>query len=185
MANRLMRKRLSPRACSAGNDGPSTKSNSWVMGVDPGLERTGYAVVEVPSGRLVDAGVIRTSPRSSLPRRLGEIDEGIEEVLTEHPVDHLIVEDLFAHYKHPRTAILMGHARGVILCAAERHHLDVLSISATKIKKALTGNGHAGKGQMQRAIMACYGLPRLPEPPDVADALAAAFYAVAAAGGRG
>ena len=160
----------SPRVLSRGVAG--------VLGVDPGLDRTGYAVVSIEAGRIVDAGVIRSTPQRPLAERLGEIEAGIEEVLSEHPVGLLVVEDLFAHYRHPRTAILMGHARGVILLAAARRGIDVLNVSATMIKKLLTGNGHASKAQMQRAIMATFGLSSRPEPADVADALAAASYAV-------
>ncbi|MBN2562865.1 MAG: crossover junction endodeoxyribonuclease RuvC [Phycisphaerae bacterium] len=158
----------------------SSKSPSQdnVLGVDPGLDRTGYAVVEMPSGRLHDAGLIRSTPTASLARRLFEIETGIEDVFAEHSVNLLVVEDLFSHYKHPRTAILMGHARGVVLLVAARHGIEVVSVSATKIKKTLTGNGHASKLQVQRAIMATFGLSAPPEPADVADALAAAHYAV-------
>jgi crossover junction endodeoxyribonuclease RuvC len=85
------------------------------------------------------------------------------------------VEQLYAHYKHPRTAILMGHARGVILQQAAEAGAEVESFAATRIKKSLTGNGHAAKGQMQRAIQAMLALPHVPEPPDVADAIAIAL----------
>ncbi len=155
------------------------KTPACVLGVDPGLLRTGYAVVELAGGRLADAGIIRSSPRASTGVRLRELEEGLEEVFAEHRVELLVIEDLFAHYKHPRTAILMGHARGVALLAAARRKLEICSVSATRIKKTLTGNGHASKLQVQKAVMAAFGLPRMPEPPDVADALAAAFYAVA------
>lgn len=154
-----------------------------VLGIDPGLDRTGYAVVDADAGRLIDAGLIRSTVCAPLAMRVAEIDAGIEEVFSEHTVSQMVIEDLFAHYRHPRTAILMGHARGVILLAAARRGVTVSSVSATRIKKTLTGNGHAGKLQMQRAIMAAFGLGGLPEPPDVADALAAAYYAVSSTGG--
>ena len=85
------------------------------------------------------------------------------------------MEGLYAHYKHPRTAILMGHARGVILQQSAAVGAKVRSFSATRIKKSLTGNGRAGKPQMQRAIQSMLGLPQIPEPPDVADAIAVAL----------
>jgi crossover junction endodeoxyribonuclease RuvC len=85
------------------------------------------------------------------------------------------VEQLFAHYDHPRTALLMAHARGVLLLAAAQRGLPVQSYNATRIKKTITGNGHATKEQMQRAVQRELGLAALPEPPDVADALAAAL----------
>lgn len=148
-----------------------------VLGIDPGLNRTGYAVIELPGAYVRDAGFIRSTASRPLAERLNEIAVGVEEILAETDVRLLVVEDLFAHYRHPRTAILMGHARGVVLSAAARRGVDVLSVSATKIKKALTGNGHASKLQMQRAVMATLGLSKLPEPSDVADALAIACYA--------
>jgi crossover junction endodeoxyribonuclease RuvC len=150
-----------------------------VLGIDPGLDRTGYAVVETPTGRLLDAGLVRSTVTATLSERLAEIDAGLQEVLAEHAPGLMIVEDLFAHYKHPRTAILMGHARGVILAAAARRGIEVLSVSATRIKKVLTGNGHASKTQVQNAVTATLGVTLPPDSADVADALAAAFYAIA------
>ena len=85
------------------------------------------------------------------------------------------VEQLYAHYNHPRTAILMAHARGVIFLAAAKHSLPVVSYNATSIKKTITGHGRASKEQMQQAIMSELSLPKLPEPHDVSDALAAAL----------
>ncbi|HUN82541.1 MAG TPA: crossover junction endodeoxyribonuclease RuvC [Phycisphaerae bacterium] len=160
-----------------GVKGSSSTLNLSVLGIDPGLERTGYAVLSAPAHRIVEAGVIRSSPKDSLPVRLAELTVGIDEVLNEHAVDLVAVEDLFAHYKHPRTAILMGHARGVVLLAAARRGIEVVNLLPTRVKKALTGNGHAGKAQMQRAISATLKLTRLPEPSDVADALAIAWCA--------
>lgn len=148
-----------------------------ILGVDPGLDRTGYAVIDTIHDRVLDAGLIRSSSQAPLAERLVEIDKGIQEVLSDHTVHLVAVEDLYAHYKHPRTAILMGHARGVVLLAAARRGIAVLSLPATRIKKSLTGNGHASKIQMQRAIMATLKLNVMPEPADVADALAVALCA--------
>ncbi|HVP11460.1 MAG TPA: crossover junction endodeoxyribonuclease RuvC [Phycisphaerae bacterium] len=164
-------------AAEPGSGEAALSGAACVLGIDPGLERTGYAVIEMPGGRVKDAGLVRTTATRPLAARLAELAEGMEEVLSEHAVRLLAVEDLFAHYKHPRTAILMGHARGAVLLAAARRGIEVISVPATKIKKALTGNGHASKVQVQRAIMATLGLGRMPEPSDVADALAIACYA--------
>jgi crossover junction endodeoxyribonuclease RuvC len=153
---------------------------SRILGIDPGLDRTGYAVIETSSRqgvRVIDAGIIRTDSQMPLAYRLGEIQQAMDEVLGEHGVALVAVEDLYAHYRHPRTAILMGHARGVILLAAARLTIPVLSLPATNIKKMLTGNGHAGKLQMQRAIVSTFRLRAMPEPPDVADAIAVAWCA--------
>ena len=85
------------------------------------------------------------------------------------------VEQLYSHYAHPRTAILMGHARGVILQKCAEEKIAVRSFSATRIKKSLTGNGRASKEQVQRTIATVLGLSDIPEPNDVADAIAAAL----------
>ena len=152
-----------------------------VCGIDPGLGTTGYAVLSVGRGEpsIIDAGVFRIDAKRSLEERLVDIDRDLSAVLTEHHPSVVAVEALYAHYRHPRTAILMGHARGVILLAAARLGLEVESYSATRIKRYLTGNGRATKEQMQRTIQATLGLPQLPEPADVADALAIAMCCIA------
>jgi len=150
-----------------------------ILGIDPGLERTGYGVVEVPGGvgapRLVEAGVIRTRPGDPLADRLAEIRSGLAGVIEEFRPDTVAVEQLYSHYKHPRTAILMGHARGIIFLTAAEAGLALTSYGATMIKKSLVGSGHASKPQVQRAIQSLFGLKDPPEPPDVADALAVAL----------
>ncbi len=157
--------------------GAGTVTSTTILGIDPGLDRTGYAVIDPGTCRVVDAGLVRTRPRKALAERVAEIHAGVEEILDEHRPNLVAVEDLFAHYLHPRTAILMGHVRGVVLLSAAQHGVEVMSIPATKIKKTLTGNGHAGKTQIQRAIMSQLGLAAIPGPPDVADALAIAWCA--------
>ncbi len=87
----------------------------------------------------------------------------------------LAIEELYSHYDRPTTAILMGHARGAIVLAAAEAGMPVASYPATQVKKTITGNGHAAKWQMQEAIRNELGLPSLPEPSDVADALAIAL----------
>ncbi len=176
MANRVATAARGAGKQSRGDAAAARSRKTRILGVDPGLERTGYAVVEMPGCRIVEAGLVRSNTKKSLAERLVEIAGGIEEILSDNAIDMLVVEELFAHYKHPRTAILMGHARGVILMAAAAHGIPVQGASATKIKKSLTGNGHASKQQMQRAVMATLKLDRMPEPSDVADALAIAAY---------
>jgi len=160
-------------------------STMRILGIDPGLQATGYGVLDAcPPGRadgpaahpgLVEAGLIRTRRDDDLAERLVEIRDGLAAVLAEFHPDAVAVEDLYAHYKHPRTAILMGHARGVVLLAAADAGATVASYNATKIKKSLTGFGHASKVQMQRAIQSAFGLAEPPQPADVADALAVAL----------
>jgi crossover junction endodeoxyribonuclease RuvC len=95
--------------------------------------------------------------------------------LDEHEPDAAAVEQLYSNYAHPKTAILMGHARGVIMLCCRRRGIRVEQFAANRVKQSLTGHGHASKEQMQRAIQAQWNLPAPPEPPDVADALAIAL----------
>lgn len=150
-----------------------------LLGIDPGLQRTGYAVLACDprrrAWRLIDAGLIRLNPREPLETRLVELERGLSEIIRMREPTVLACEELYAHYKHPRTAILMGHARGVILALAARRGLAITHIGATHVKKLLTGSGRAGKRQVQRAVSATLGLPALLEPDDVADAAAIAL----------
>lgn len=149
-----------------------------VVGIDPGLNVTGYAVVE--SSRdgpcVVEAGVIRPrSGSSAMGERLVWIHQGISELLDAFPPGSVALERVHSHIRYPRTAILMAHARGAIVLAAAQHHTPIFGYAATRIKKTLTGNGRAPKLQIQHAIMTELGLDRLPEPHDVADACAVAL----------
>jgi len=148
-----------------------------ILGIDPGLQVCGYAVIKAELLRtvLLEAGVFRTDGKKDLGQRLNQLAEDMRQVLEKFRPGAVAVEQLYSHYQHPRTAILMGHARGVLLQQAAAMNADSYSFSATRIKKALTGNGRAGKAQMQRAIQSMLRLPKLPEPPDVADAIAAAL----------
>ena len=148
-----------------------------VLGIDPGLNITGYAVIERAGGKLkvVEAGVVRGKSRGNLSARLKEVFEGVSDVIGSLKPTALAIEELYSHYEQPKTAILMGHARGVICLAAEQAGLSIRSYAATQIKLLLTGNGRAPKSQMQRAICHEFGLAAPPEPPDVADAMAIAL----------
>ena len=148
-----------------------------ILGIDPGLNTTGYAVVEPRGGRiaLVEAGVIRGRQHGSLGGRLKEIYDGVCDVIAAFKPAALSIEELYSHYERPRTAILMGHARGVICLAAAQNEMTVHSYAATQVKRLLTGSGRAPKSQMQNAICREFGLSSPPEPPDVADAMAIAL----------
>ncbi len=111
----------------------------------------------------------------SLTDRLVEIHTGVADVIAALKPGVMALEELYSHYNRPRTAILMGHARGVICLAAAEAGIPVIHYSATQIKKILTGAGRASKSQVQRAIQRELALPQMPDPPDVADALAVAL----------
>jgi len=149
-----------------------------VLGIDPGLDRTGYGVIDVSTGRvrLLEAGVVRSSAKDKdIAHRVKEIYDGVREVIEMFRPEVIAMEQLYSHYDHPRTAIIMGHARGCICLAAAQEGIEVVSYAATQVKKLLTGSGRATKDQVQRAIKLELGLEQCPDPPDVADALAIAL----------
>ncbi|WP_226997534.1 crossover junction endodeoxyribonuclease RuvC [Sedimentisphaera salicampi] len=148
-----------------------------MLGIDPGLRICGYAAVQggILNTNLIEAGAIRIKTDQPLEKRLAQISEDISNLIESIVPDVLAVEKLYAHYKHPRTSILMGHARGVILLEAGKRDIRVLEYAATRIKKSLTGNGRATKDQMQKALQSVLGLAEPPKPADVADASAIAL----------
>jgi crossover junction endodeoxyribonuclease RuvC len=149
-----------------------------ILGIDPGLGITGYGVIDLKNPMrpsLLDGGVIRLQAKSPIADRLVELERELQSLFDEYKPDVCAIEQLYAHYAHPRTAILMGHARGVIMLVARRAGAVVEHFSANRIKQSVTGHGHASKQQMQRAIQAVWNLKNPPRPPDVADALAVAL----------
>ena len=148
-----------------------------ILGIDPGLRICGYGLIKIEGAKfnLIEAGTIRANAKFPMEKRLTQIAEDMDSLLERLKPDAVSVEELYAHYAHPKTAILMGHARGVILQRAGAMNIEVYSYAATKIKKSLTGHGRASKLQMQRAIQSVLSLSEVPEPPDVADAIAIAM----------
>lgn len=164
----------------------STALQTRVLGIDPGLRLTGYACLETAGSgsgfrsraRLVEAGVIRLTARACIADRLAELDADLAEIVDRVRPGLAAVEKLYAHYKHPATAIIMGHARGVVLLNIRAAGVGLVELGATEVKKSLTGNGHAGKSQIQDAVRVQLGLRARPEPADVADAAAIALCAL-------
>ena len=155
---------------------PSPNKSRIILGLDPGLAITGYGIVRSGAKiQLIEAGVIRIRRDQPLATRLKELYAGIMEVFESVPIEEVAIEQLYSHYERPRTAILMGHARGVLCLAAANSGKTVHSYAPTKVKKLLTGNGRAPKLQMQLAIQQQLMLKEVPDPPDVADALAIAL----------
>jgi len=148
-----------------------------ILGIDPGLQVCGYACIETAAGQehVLEAGIIRTDRKLSLEEKLKRIADDMEALLVKFRPEAVAVEELYSHYAHPRTAILMGHARGVILQKVAEVSIKVRSFSATRIKKSVTGNGRASKEQVQRTIATILSLPEVPTPNDVADAIAVAL----------
>ncbi|MFN0199549.1 MAG: crossover junction endodeoxyribonuclease RuvC [Planctomycetaceae bacterium] len=153
------------------------------MGIDPGLNCTGYAILQkTASGpKLREGGVIRSTRQQSLASRVHEIIVGIRELIEQYRPRSLAIEQVFVTPQFPKSALLMSHVRGAILLTAVDYQLTVTHYPATQIKRMLTGSGRASKSQMQYAVQRELKLAQLPEPHDLADALAIAlchYYSV-------
>ncbi len=155
-------------------DGQSTR----IVGFDPGLNITGYGVIEVLPNQqvqLVEAGTIRPKSKDDIQHRLHVIHSGVREIIETFAPQSMAIEQLFVHVRFPKTAILMGHARGVICLAAAQAGIELHHYLPNRVKSMLTGSGHAGKEQMQLAVQRELRLKTRPEPADAADALAIAL----------
>lgn len=154
-----------------------------VLGFDPGLRVTGYGCVAGDAVRpaIVEAGAVRlvkgSGPVPSVADRLVELDRDVRDLIARLTPDAVAIEGLFAHHRHPETAIKMAHARGVILLAARSAGVEIVELKPAEVKKALTGSGGAGKAQVQESVRTLFGLEEAPKPADVSDALAIAVTA--------
>jgi crossover junction endodeoxyribonuclease RuvC len=148
-----------------------------ILGIDPGLRTTGYGVIDVSSGRarLIEAGVVRPRTGGTLEQRLRELHEGISAVVASTRPEAMVIEELYTTYKNPMTAIMMGHARGVLCLAGAQHGVPVHTLAHSLVKRALVGSGAAKKDQVNKMVTQLLGLRRNPEPNDVSDALALAL----------
>jgi len=146
-----------------------------ILGIDPGLGTTGYGIIEDRTFKLIEAGVIRTRPKTPIQERIKKIFDEISGIIEEHRPQVLVLEKIYSHYKHPTTAILMGHARAMACLVCGKFDVKLINYPSTKIKKAVTGNGHASKLQVQRMVQDLLKLKKAPEPVDVSDALAMAI----------
>ena len=154
-----------------------------VLGIDPGTANTGYGIVRGDKGglvTLVECGVIRTRPRDPLPARLGEIYDGVTQLIARHRPDALSVEDVF-YSRNVRTTVVLGHARGVILLAGQQSALAIHEFPPAEIKKAVVGSGAATKEQVQFMLTRLLRLKAVPQPSDAADGVAAALAYVMSA----
>ncbi len=146
------------------------------LGIDPGLNRTGYAIIQRGVRPiLLEGGVISSRASNSLAERVREIGDGVRELIAEFSPHAVAIEQVFSMPRNPRTAILMSHARGAILFAIADARRPVVNYSPKQVKKLLTGSGTASKEQVQLAIQRELGLPHILEPNDVADACAIAL----------
>ncbi|GAB5495073.1 MAG: hypothetical protein Phyf2KO_01530 [Phycisphaerales bacterium] len=157
-----------------------------VLGIDPGLRLTGFGCIDGPAQAMsppsfVDAGVIRLvssgSPTPSVQSRLVELERDLTEIVDRNDPDLIAVEALFTHKEHPFTAVLMAHARGVILLVAQRSGKEIVELPPADVKRAVAGSGRATKEQMQASATRLLGLAEPPRPADIADALCIAIAA--------
>lgn len=148
-----------------------------VLGIDPGTAVTGYGVVERASGgglRLIECGVIRTSPKTPLALRLREIFEGVSELMERHSPEAVAVEGVFFG-KNARSAMVLGHARGAVLLAASLQDRDVAEYPPAEVKSAIVGTGRATKDQVGFMTQKLLRLREPPRPDDAADGVAVAL----------
>lgn len=148
-----------------------------ILGIDPGLGITGYGLIEACGNnvKLMEAGIIRSNAKDKIEKRLASIYKKVMDLIKDTLPEAVVLEELYSHYKHPKTSILMAHARGAICLAVEHQDVLLVNYPTTKIKKAITGRGRASKEQMQRTVTSLLGLKNPPEPVDVTDALALAI----------
>ncbi len=166
---------------------PAGAAGLCAVAFDPGLAETGFAALRGgrQSPAVLGVGVIRTQPADPLEVRLEQLFEGVQGVLGSFAPDLIVIEDVFSRPAIPRTAILMGHARAVICLAGRQRKLTLLSVTPAEVKRAVTASGAAPKSQVARAVQALLGLPSLPRPSHVADALALAFTGLSRVRGLG
>ncbi|UCF29895.1 MAG: crossover junction endodeoxyribonuclease RuvC [bacterium] len=146
-----------------------------VLGVDPSLRSTGYAVVDGDRNRqqVVEYGLIRTRSSEPIEQSLAQIADSLDNILRQHQPDCLAIEDIYTA-RNNRVALQLGHVRGVVILVCRRSGLPAAQYSATRIKETVAGYGRAGKEQVQYMVKRTLGLTETP-PQDAADALAAAL----------
>ena len=147
-----------------------------ILGIDPGLATTGFAILELENGqkKLLNCGVIKTSKDLRLSERLLEIEKDLNAILAQYKPDRCSIEQLFFS-KNVTTGIAVSHARGALLMALETHHVPIHEMSPSAMKLALTGNGRADKKSIQRMVQLELGLKEVPKPDDAADAVSLAL----------
>jgi crossover junction endodeoxyribonuclease RuvC len=166
----------SPMSFALGNAFAGPQHERY-LGIDPGLNRTGYSLLRRTDAGpyLEEGGVISSTRDLPLAERVSEIGQGIVEVIEEFEPEAIAIEQVFSHGQFPKTAIMMAHARGAILFAAAQRGIRVVHYTPTQVKRLLTGSGRAAKEQIQLAVQRELGLAEILEPNDVADACAVAL----------
>jgi len=148
-----------------------------ILGIDPALTVSGYGVIDSKNNKIfvLEAGIIKTSVKDLIPVRLNNIYQGIINLIDDTKPETIVLEKLYVHSQHPTTAYILGQARGVICLACAVKNISLVEYSATRIKKAIVGQGHASKYQVQMMVSDILNLKSLPKYNDVTDALALAI----------
>jgi len=148
-----------------------------ILGIDPALTITGYGAIDVRGNSLslIEAGIITTRALDSTPKRLDKIYQAIIKLIEDTQPCCLVLEKIYAHYRHPATSYILGQARGVICLACATKNILLVEYGATRMKKAIVGNGLASKAQVQRMVASILKLKDVPKYTDVTDALALAI----------
>lgn len=157
-----------------------------ILGIDPGTAITGYGVVDYRGNHfsVLTYGCIRTEANTPLALRLKLIYQGLTELILKYRPEHLAVEELFFN-KNVRTALAVGHARGITLLAGANAAIPIYEYTPLQVKQAVVGYGRAEKQQIQYMVKMLLGLADIPKPDDVADALAIAICHAHASTGLG
>lgn len=147
-----------------------------ILGIDPGIGRTGWGIIEVLSGkcRVISFGCFETEPNSPMDGRLALIFVHMQKIISEYKPEAMAVEELFFN-NNAKTALIVGHARGVIILAASMAKIPTFSYTPLQVKIGVTGYGRAEKKQVGDMIKLTLGLKSVPKPDDTADALAVAL----------
>lgn len=147
-----------------------------IFGIDPGFAITGYGIVKYEGNKfsVVDYGAITTASTMELPKRLLHLHDSLEKLIGQYKPDAIAIEELFFN-KNIKTALTVGHGRGVAVLAAAESGVEVFEYTPLQVKQSVVGYGRAEKGQVQQMVKIILNLPKIPKPDDVADALAIAI----------
>ncbi len=147
-----------------------------VLGIDPGIAIMGYGVIEFNGNKVkvLENGVITTSSKTETPKRLEILYDNLDNIIKEYKPDEFAIEELFFN-QNVKTAITVGHARGIQVLCAQQNNIDIYEYTPLQIKQAITGYGRASKKQMQMTITSLLNLRSIPKPDDAADALSVAL----------
>ena len=155
---------------------PTSKKQLIILGIDPGLATTGFGLIKTKGQQVkhIKCGTIDTPAKTELSKRLVTIFKKTNELIKKYRPDIVAVEDLF-FCKNVKTALQVGHARGVVLLAAEQNKLPAYEYTPLQVKQAITSYGRAEKSQVQEMVKIILNLKTIPKPDDAADALAVAI----------